>query len=176
MRIKYFITSISSLLFSTNLHALPPSNIIASCKDETPYDINVTMSELKRGGFHKGQDKTCEDQYQIHIDEKVFGYGSCKSVGYFVADGKKINANDAANMSVHQGVKPGDLIPQVSNWWKINDKINDYLCVAGPISESGQGAAHTQYYIIENALNSEKPEAYFLFFDKPGQSNKDEQD
>ena len=42
-----------------------------------------------------------------------------------------------------------------------------YLCILAPLSESGVGAALSQYYIIENAFNTNAvPSVYYYFFDK----------
>jgi hypothetical protein len=167
MSMKHLLSSLLSFGFITTATALPPPNVIASCKDEKPYNSDITMSELTEGGFIESSDKNCSDQFEIYIGEKMFGYVNCKKINYIIADGKRIRDDSAFNMSVHPGIKPGTLIPDGSNWWKINDKTNDYLCIAGPLSETGKAATHKQYYILENAFNSEKLEAYFLFFDRP---------
>jgi hypothetical protein len=171
MSVKTYLILLVGLLYASYSIALPPPNIISSCKDQAPFDINITMTQIKVAGYIKSNDKKCEDQFEIGNTDKTFGFVRCEDTGYIIAGNKKIVAKSALNMSVHPGITPGDLIPDASNWWRINDKHNDYLCIAGPISETGFGSNHMQYYIIDNAFNDNEKNAYYLYFDRPGASN-----
>ena len=62
-------------------------------------------------------------------------------------------SNSIINMSINTEIDPGILIPDTSLWYKIDYENKSYLCINGPLSQSGVGMATGQYYIIENAFS-----------------------
>ncbi|HHU0129181.1 TPA: hypothetical protein ACT9LZ_003182, partial [Legionella pneumophila] len=57
-------------------------------------------------------------------------------------------------------------ITQLSDWSKIVFDNNEYLCVDVELSQSGEGADVSQYYIVENAFNTSIPVLHYYFFNK----------
>jgi hypothetical protein len=169
MSVKKIVFGLLGIMLNSTLHAEVPINVLASCKAESAYDINVTMTEMKEGAFSDEASDDCDDNYEVDFENKAYGYKECKNASYITSGKDQINISNVKNMSIHPGIKPGYLIPHHSRWWKINDKKNDYLCIAGPVSLSGKGNLHTLYYIIENAFNEGTMTGQFMYFDKPGQ-------
>ncbi|HAT9716210.1 TPA: hypothetical protein ACUNL2_001576 [Legionella pneumophila] len=72
----------------------------------------------------------------------------------------------AQNHSVNPSITPGNRITQLSDCSKIVFDNNDYLCVDVELSQSGEGANVSQYYIVENAFNTSTPVLHYYFFNK----------
>jgi len=66
--------------------------------------------------------------------------------------------------SANPSIKPGSPISAISRWSTIEFRNKLYVCINDPLSDSGQGAAYIQHYIVENAYSG-APMVYYYFFD-----------
>jgi hypothetical protein len=167
MRLKKIMIITSMLIFSS-LHAMPPYKVLQSCREQKAYNEYVTYKALGRSHFTHSNDPKCDDLiYNIGISEdEHFQYRFCEK-DYLVIHGKDVDISKALNLSVTGVVYPHYLIPHASSWSKITFEDKAYLCISGPLSQSGYGAANLQYYIVEHAFDPEAPPAlYFYFFNK----------
>ena len=92
---------------------------------------------------------------------------TCNDIFYLIVRDKKIEASTAINMSINPEIKPGLIFSNRAFWHKIVQKDKSYLCIQSALSESGSGAALSQYYIIEDAFDQNSiPTPYYYFFAK----------
>jgi hypothetical protein len=97
----------------------------------------------------------------------TYGSVACADGGYIIINSSKLKLENAENYSINPAVGPGSMIEITSNSWaKITFDSIDYLCVTSSLGNSGKAASIYNYYIIENAYNSQTPIAYYYLFDK----------
>lgn len=166
MSIKNLSLAILGIICSDLVFADLPPEVIGSCKQHKANSSSVTYTKLiSPEGL--GDDETgCLNHAESTINS--FNYGSiiCNDENYLILKGSRINLNTAQNHSINPSIAPGDDISPVSKWSKIVFSNNNYLCIAQPLSPSGQGASVEQYYIVENAYNTSTPIIHYYFFDK----------
>lgn len=173
MSVNYFIGYIL-LMISVLCHGTPPYEILRSCVDLKPKNSSIVMKDIDNGTYSTQENKGCSNQFEIDFENSLFGSVNCDDINYFIVNGKKININSAINMSVNPSVKPRYILPDSSQWYKIDLENKSFLCINGPISDTGSPAAIGQYFIIENAFSKkETPIIYYYFFNKDVQSITD---
>ncbi|KTC65753.1 Uncharacterised protein (plasmid) [Legionella adelaidensis] len=162
-----FLSGILSVFFIQQVFSQPPYEIIKSCVNSKPANPSITITLLDGGGFSEHAEKNCDEPYVIRFENKKISYVSCDDKDYLEISGKKLFLSESVNMSVNPEVKPEVLYPQLSSWMKLDSNSQSYVCISGPLSQSGAGANTPQYLIIENAFNSNvAPIAYYYFFNK----------
>jgi hypothetical protein len=167
MSINQLIGGLVSLLLLPYSFAQPPFEVLRSCVDEKPYNNKVTIHTKEDGSYTDNHEKNCEEPFEVSFDNKTYGFVRCADIPYLVVNGQTINLEKAENRSVNPEIKPGMLYPTDTSWSKITFKNQSYLCLNGPISRSGTGSNIGQYYIVENAFESNtKPTIYYYFFNK----------
>ena len=166
MSLTQFITGLMSVFFIQTGLSQPPYEILKSCIDGKPLNSNITLSPLSGGGFTSTTEKDCDERYNINFENQKFSYISCNDKDYLIISGKKLLLDTSVNMSINPEIKPEILYPHLSSWMKLDYESQSYLCIAGPLSQSGSGANTPQYMIIENAFNKMDPVGYYYFFDK----------
>ena len=162
------ILIIAGIFILSSGQAMPPYKVLQTCKDQKPYNENITYRELGDMHFTQANDPECEDKiYNIgETKDEFFQYRFCEK-DYLVIHGKDVDISKAMDLSVTGVVYPHYLIPHASSWSKITYENQAYLCISGPLSQSGYGAANLQYYIIEHAFDFDAPPSlYFYFFNK----------
>lgn len=166
-----FITRILSILmglvFLNQSYSKPPFEILRSCIDLKPRNSAITLTELVDGTVSKVNEANCENQYSETFNGHLYGMVTCNDIFYLIINDQKVQANTAINMSVNPEIKPGNIFTNRAMWHKIDQNDTSYLCIQAALTESGIGAAYSQYYIIENAFNTNTaPSVYFYFFEK----------
>ena len=148
-------------------YAQPPFEVLRTCVDNKPYNSSINMVSLDDEGMAEENKPNCEDEFDLKYNNSKYGLVTCQGTFYFIINNKKIKLKEAVNMSINPEIKPGNRLTNRSTWTKIDFDNHPYLCVEDSLSDSGVGAAHSQYYIIENAFDATlTPESYFYFFDK----------
>ena len=164
--IRIFILMISFFYF-TQCVADIPFETLRTCVDQKPRLSSIQLIELEGEGTTKMNESDCRYQYLFNDDGYHYGMEMCQGVFYLVINDKKLRADSAVNRSVNSEIKPGNPLTSSTLWAKIIQKDQSYLCIMAPLTESGQGAGLSQYYIVENAFDpNKKPILYYYFFEK----------
>ena len=162
----FFYGLLSTLLIQT-CFAKPPFEVLRSCIDEEPNNSSITITDIDNGSYSALPEKDCEEQFEISYNRDVYGSVMCNDKRYLIIASKKISLETAVNISMNPEIKPGLLYPDDSSWLKIDFNHQSYLCINGPLSQSGTGSAVGQYYIVENAFKKiGMPKVYYYFFNK----------
>lgn len=156
---------ISGILLGFNTFATPPVEVISSCKNSKAERPSVTYTELD-GPIAAADEPGCDDHIETTEAGITFGGISCGNTSYLIINSTRLDLSKALNYSVNPAVKPKHRIPYTANWSKIDFNNNAYMCIEMALSDSGAGAGVSQYYVVENAFNSNPPIVYFYFFDK----------
>lgn len=156
---------ITALLFGVNAFAIPPVEVISSCKSGKADRPLVTFTQLE-GPYAAAQETDCDDHIETTEAGITYGGISCDTTSYLIINSTRLDLNNAENYSVNPSIKPKHKIPYTAQWSKIEFNSNAYLCLEMSLSDSGVGAGISQYYIVENAYNTNPPIVYFYFFDK----------
>lgn len=163
MSLKNLSIIILGMINSMIVMAMPPVEVLSSCKNEKAINAPVIMTKLKTPGG--ANDPQCDDHYQRREGDITYGMITCQHEPYLIVNESRLKLSSAKNYSVNPSIKPGAPISIISNWSSIKFANQSYLCINDPLSESGQGATRTQYYIIEN-ITSGTPVVNYYFFDK----------
>ena len=167
MLIARTLSALLGLVFLNQSYAEPPFEILRSCIDLKPKNTSITLTELVDGTVAKVNENNCENQYSETFNGHLYGMLTCGDVFYLIINDQKIKASTAINMSVNPEIKPGFIFSNRALWHKIDQDNKSYLCIQSAITESGVGAAYSQYYIIENAFKENTvPIVYYYFFNK----------
>ena len=146
--------------------AEPPFQILRTCIEHEPYEKS-TITELDGQGYSKDSLEGCEDQFGRTMNGHVYGTVRCNDKFYLIIKDKKMDPELAVNKSVNLEINPGVEFTIRSSWYKIHFEQKEYLCISAPLAEQGVGAAHNQYYIIEDAFDAKvDPKIYYYFLDK----------
>lgn len=155
------------LLLLNHSYSQPPFEILRSCIDLKPQNSAITLTRLLDGTVSKVNETNCEDQFSLTYNGHLYGMVTCNDIFYLIINDKKIKASTAINMSVNPEIEPGYIFTNRAMWHKIDQNNESYLCIQAALTESGAGSAFSQYYIIENAFNSNVvPSVYYYFFEK----------
>lgn len=147
--------------------AQPPFQVLRTCMDMEPFEHMSTIEEIEGDGYAEKSLEGCKDQYDRTIDGHIYGTVECNHKFYLIIRDKKIDPEKATDYSINPEIKPGVEFTTGAVWYKIGFDKKEYLCIYAPLSEQGIGAAHNQYYIIENAFaESPAPKVYYYFEDK----------
>jgi hypothetical protein len=166
---KWLLGTISVLWAGISL-AMPPVEILQSCKDMEVANKTILMEELDRAGLREKEETeaNCEFQYDTEINGKLYGWVECDNKPYIIIAGKKIPLESAKNYSINPAVNPN--IPIISRpfWWRIAKGEKSWLCLVSPISDTGSASNAYQYYIVEDAFEEGRDTytMYYYFFDK----------
>lgn len=155
-------------LFLLNIsYADIPFETLRTCMELKPYNNSIKFTALEDNGLATVNETNCEDQYNRGFNGHVYGTVTCDDTLYLIVNDKKIKLNTAINKSINPEIKPGLPIFITSEWYKIDQDNQSYLCIQSALSESGSGSSLSQYYIVENAfaLNA-PPIIYYYFFNK----------
>lgn len=166
MSLKQMITIITGIISSQFAVAIPPVEVIDSCKNLTAANSLVTMTKLIPPDGLGDDEPDCIDHYESKINNLHYGYITCNNQTSLIINGSRINLNKSVSHSINPSIKPEGDISLFSNWWKIEFNKIDYLCLDVPLSTSGDGANIYQYYIVENAYKSGTPTVHYYFFNK----------
>lgn len=163
------INHVSTLLIGTLISAFAiPPEVIGSCRNNEAVRPSVTISPLPSplGMPDDNVEAGCVDHFEKTSNNFTFGYITCNDNIKLIVKGSRYDAESAQNLSVNPNVGSGGEIFVTANWRKIQFNNIDYLCIDNPLSSSGYAGNVSQYYIIENAFNSNTPILYYYFFDK----------
>lgn len=164
MSVSYFIGYIL-LMISVSCHSTPPYEILRSCIDLKPKTSSIVMKDIDNGTYATQENEGCRNQFEINFENSLFGSVNCNNENYLIINGKRSNIKSAIKMSVNPSVKPNYILPDSSQWYKIDLESKSFLCINGPISDTGATAAIGQYFIIENAFSkNETPIIYCYYF------------
>ncbi len=167
MSIKPSFYCLLSMLLNQSCLAKPPFEVLRSCIDEEPKNVNVTITDIDNGSYSAILEKHCVEQFEISFNREYYGSVICNDKRYLIIASQKISLETAENMSINSEIKPGILYPDDSSWLKIDFHHKSYLCINGPISRSGTGSAIGQYYVVENAFEKTvMAKIYYYFFNK----------
>lgn len=166
MSLIQIVTMITGIIFTPFALATPPVEVFSSCKDLAPVNSSVTMTKLFAPSGLDDEWPRCIDHFESTRNNFNYGYITCNDETYLIVKGSKINLKIAVNHSINPSITPGGDISVLSYWWKIEFNNISYLCIDTPLSSSGDGANVFQYYIVENAFNSDKPVIHFYFLNK----------
>lgn len=186
MLLKYLFT-ITFLIISSIAFAQLPKEVIDSCHDGeadnsdsviymylpndlwcvAPLSIIPVKNDVEHrelyGSYDYEEINGSEERYQF---DSFMHHFSIEDNKYFVRSGSRTKLSDAINHSNHSIAEPG-YINNVMTIAKITFNKKDYLCISGPLSQSGKFAAVSEYYIVENAFdNDKKIQLHYYFFDK----------
>ncbi|WP_156183805.1 hypothetical protein [Chromobacterium sp. LK1] len=167
MQVRKYMASVLLVCFNYVL-AAPPDDVVKSCYNWGPASHNIKMTKLY-GAFSDKPDFGCEDQLDIFVDGKKYGYGfvTCNDQSYLIIGSEKFLAAQAVNNSVDGRVKPGDGFSNAGTvFFDITKERQSYICVLTPAFETGKGAAYATFYLIKRASSSVKPEVNFYFLDE----------
>lgn len=169
MFIKKLILMLSSLIICVNAWCLPPVEVIHACKNRTAPNKYITLTEMDTPAGVDVSTPNCDFKAEADFNNIIYGYIDCNqhhqnliwnNIEY---DLKTV----ALNHSVNPQVTPGDYIQLPSTWKKIDFNGESYVCLEAPLSDSGDAVNSFQYYLIENAFNSNiTPIFHYYFFDK----------
>ncbi|HGI8170831.1 TPA: hypothetical protein ACJT8G_002867 [Legionella pneumophila] len=153
------------MLISQFVLADVPVEVIGSCKNSRAVNASVTYTKIIPPA---GVDDSPGCTNHIESTEGSFNYGAitCNHENYLILKSDRINLNTAQNHSVNPSITPGNRVTQLSDWSKIVFDNNEYLCIDVELSQSGEGADVSQYYIVENAFNTSTPVLHYYFFNK----------
>ncbi|MDX1838860.1 hypothetical protein DIZ81_13960 [Legionella taurinensis] len=146
--------------------ATPSIEILQSCKNAEPANNSISMEELDAPGVEQTVEAGCEEKYELTYNHQKFGSITCNNEGYLIINSNRIKLTSAANFSVNPAVKPDTPLLLTAQYWKITKENESYLCVASAIDQSGSRSGSAQYYIAENAFNSDPVSLYFYYFDR----------
>jgi len=167
MFIKQFFYTFIGLFLLNQGYAEPPFETLRSCIDLKPKSSSIKITSLEDDGVAEVNENNCYGQYDRKFNGHLYGTVTCNDVFYLIINGKKIKLDNAINKSVNPEIKPGLPFSIRALWNKIDQNGESYLCIEDSLSESGVGAAHNQYYIIENAFEENSvPIIYYYFFYK----------
>ncbi|MGL5741581.1 MAG: hypothetical protein ACRCXC_03020 [Legionella sp.] len=156
------LTSITITCF-----AVPPFQILRTCIDGQPFEDMVAITRIDGDGYADKSMDGCEEQHDRSIDGHIYGTLMCHDKFYFIIRDKKIDPEKEVNKSINPEINPGVWFTTRSLWYRIALENKEYLCIRAPLSEQGVGAAHNQYYIIENAFDASlAPKVYFYFLEE----------
>lgn len=168
-----YIKKISMYLVFLSIYgvsnAMPPVEVIQSCKNNNPANKSVLMTEIEDIGYNKDSEPNCKNQFDTEIDGKLYGSATCDDKPYLIIAGHKIKVESANNYSTNPAIKPTTAIAQVAGWWNILDsKKQTYLCIESPLSNTGTVSNAYQYFIIADPFNEKKSnfDISFYYFDK----------
>lgn len=108
----------------------------------------------------------CVDHFEKITNNFTYGFQTCNNIVNLIIKGSNYNTETSENLSVNPNVKPGGEIFSTAQWWKIEFNNNAYLCIDNPLGSSGQAGDVSQYYIVENAFNSNTPILHYYFFNR----------
>lgn len=165
MSLKSYLYLIYGIFIGFNAFAIPPVEIISSCKSGKADRPTITFTKLE-GPYAAAEESGCDDHIETTEAGITYGGISCANTSYIIINSTRLNLNNAVNNSINPAIKPKHRIPYTGNWSKIEFNNNAYLCLEMALSDSGVGAGIYQYYILENAFNSNTPIVYFYFFNK----------
>ncbi len=166
MSLNKLISFISLIIASPLLNATPPVEVIGSCKNQKPVNTSVIMTQLISPKGVEDIEQGCDDHYEATINNFTYGSISCNNETNLIIKGNRYNLNSSINNSVNPSITPESEISAMANWSKIDFSNNSYICIDAPLSFSGDGANVHQYYIVENAYNSNTPIINYYFFNK----------
>ena len=152
------------LLTMSHVYAEPPVEVISSCIHSKAIRPTVTFTEIISPGNVSDE---CLNPFVVPInDTSSFNIGSvnCNDGAYLILDGQRFKLKDAVNKSINPSVEPGSPIQAQDDWSKIEFDNQNYICINGSVGSLGASNGIPQYYIVENALES-NPIVYFYFFD-----------
>ncbi|KTD80376.1 hypothetical protein [Legionella waltersii] len=150
-------------------HAMPPVEVIQSCKNNNPANKSVLMTEIEGIGYNKDSEPNCKNQFDTEIDGKLYGSATCDDKPYLIIADHKIKVESANNYSTNPSIKSTTAIAQVAGWWKIVDsRKQTYLCIESPLSNTGTASNAYQYFIVADPFNEKKSDfdISFYYFDK----------
>ncbi|KTC66250.1 Uncharacterised protein (plasmid) [Legionella adelaidensis] len=155
-------------LCSVGIFAMPPVEILQSCKNMEPANRTITMKLLDDAGLSEQKDIDCKNQYESTIDGQLYGWATCNNKPYLIIANRKFSTESAKNYSMNPSIKPD--IPIISHplWYRIDKGDKSYLCLLSPLSDTGSAANSWQYYLVEDAFDVSKTDypIYYYFFDK----------
>ena len=161
----FYILILSSM--TASCFADPPFQVLRTCIETEPFQEKSTITELDGDGYSKESMDECEEQYTRTVSGYKYGTLQCSNKFYLIIRDKKIDPAKAINHSQSPEIKPGVEFTTGALWYKIGFDKKEYLCIYAPLSEQGVGAAHNQYYIVENAFEeSLNVKLYYYFLDK----------
>lgn len=169
MYIEKISIYLGSLFIFGILHAMPPVEVIQSCKNNNPANKSVIMTEIEGIGYNKDSEPNCKNQFDTEIDGKFYGSVTCDDKPYLIIADHKVELESANNYSTNPAIKPTTAIAQVAGWWKIIDsKKHSYICIESPLSNTGTASNAYQYFIVEDPFNLKKSnyDVFFYFFEK----------
>lgn len=155
----------TGILYSVKSMAIPPVEVIASCKKEKAVRPSVTFTKLE-GPYAAAEETGCEDHIETTQAGITYGGIMCGDTPYLIINSTRLDTSHAENYSVNPAINTKHRIPFTGFWSKIDFNNESYLCLEMALSDSGTGAGIPQYYIVENAFGTSTPIAYYYFFDK----------
>ncbi|HAT3863336.1 TPA: hypothetical protein JAN60_07515 [Legionella pneumophila] len=166
MSLKYHLCLIVGILLTSNTFAVPPVEVISSCKKGNADGPTVTFTKLE-GPYASTEEEGCDDHIETTEAGLTYGGISCGTTSFFIINGTRLDSNNAVNNSINPAITPNNRIPYTGRWSKIEFDNKAYLCLVMALSDSGTGAGIPSYYIVENAYSTvDTPILYFYFFDK----------
>jgi hypothetical protein len=166
MSLIQIVTIITGILTTPFVLATPPVEVFASCKNLAPVNSSIKMTKLFAPDGLGDDEPKCMDHFESTLNNLNYGYITCNDETSLIVKGSRINLKTSINHSINPSITPGGDISALSYWWKIEFNNIGYLCIDTPLSSSGDGANVFQYYIVENAFNSDKPIIHFYFLNK----------
>jgi hypothetical protein len=155
------------LLFSSfNVLALPPVEVIHSCKNNQAPNNQTTLTPIMIPEDKETTEKGCDFYAESELDTVSYGLIVCNKQQYILINHKKYDLKTVQNHSINPSIKPGGYIQSPSPWSRIDFSGASYLCIDAPLSDSGHGASLDQYYIVEHAFDNKPIEIHYYFFDK----------
>ena len=148
--------------------ALPPYAVTNACKKALPIkSMDLTMTPLMAPGGTDTPETHCYFKYEYAIPQLKYGTIECHHESYLLLNGQRFKFKTAQNHSQNLSITPGNAnISSMTDWWKIDYQHQSFLCLVAPLSDSGEGATHMQYYIVEHAFDNQQPLLHYYFFDK----------
>lgn len=79
MSIKHYFCCLLSMLLIQSCFAKPPLEVLRSCIDEEPKNVNVSIIDIDNGSYSATPEKHCEEQFEIFFNREHYGSVSCNA-------------------------------------------------------------------------------------------------